>query len=97
VSRASIATEVGRVDAVTVTRLADEPERSLLVIKGSLGRLTIEVRTDDLWPIATACRDAVKRHEEEQRMDALAAEVAPVSDMRDFANKLLRGMAGERS
>ena len=52
----------------------DDPDRCLLTIVGSEARVILEVQIDDLWKLATTCRDAVKRHEEEQRVDRLAAE-----------------------
>lgn len=94
-NRATVSIEPGRIDRASVVPLADNKDRALLTICGREARVVLEMQIDDLWKVATACRDAVKRHEEEERMDALAAEVAaePVSDMRDFANSLLRGMA----
>lgn len=92
-SRATASLDFGRIDSVTVVPLADDPNRCLLGLRGDGNRIVIECRIDDLWKIATACRDAVKRHEEEQRMDALAAEAEPISDMRTLANALLRGAA----
>ena len=73
-SRANVSIEPGRIDRASVVPLADDPDRCLLTIVGSEARVVLEVQIDDLWKLATACRDAVKRHEEECRMDDLAAE-----------------------
>lgn len=75
-NRANVSIEPGRIDRVSVVPLAEDKDRALFCLVGSEARVTLEVQIDDLWKVATACRDAVKRHEEEQRMDALAAEVA---------------------
>ena len=72
--RAAVSIEPGRIDRASVVPLADDPDRCLLTIVGSEARVILEVQIDDLWKLATTCRDAVKRHEEEQRVDRLAAE-----------------------
>ena len=97
-SKAIISIDPGRIDHASVVPLSEDKDRSLLTIVGSDARIVIEAKFDDLWKIATACRDAVKRYEEECRMDDLAAEVEaqraePVSEMRSVANHLLREMA----
>ncbi len=93
-SRATVSIEAGRIDRVSVAPLAEDADRCLLTIVASDARVVIETGVDDLWKIATACRDAVKRREEERRMDDLAAEVDTVPTGRDFANDLLRKLAG---
>ncbi len=92
-SRATVSIEAGRIDRVSVVSLAEDADRCLLTIVASDARVVIETGVDDLWKIATACRDAVKRREEERRMDDLAAEVDTVPTGRDFANDLLRKLA----
>jgi hypothetical protein len=92
-SRATAALDFGRIDSASVVPLAEDRDRCLLSLRGDGTGILIECRTDDLWKIATACRDAVKRREEERRMDDLAAEAEPISDMRTLANALLRGAA----
>lgn len=93
-SRATVSIEAGRIDRVSVVPLAEDADRCLLTIVASDARVVIETGVDDLWKIATACRDAVKRREEERRMDDLEAEVDTVPTGRDFANDLLRKLAG---
>lgn len=73
-NKAIVSIEPGRIDRVSVVPLAEDKYRGLLTIVGSEARVVIEVQIDDLWKVATACRNAVKRHEEECRMDDLAAE-----------------------
>lgn len=73
-NRAIVSIDPGRIDRVSVVPLAEDKDRGLLAIVGSEARVVLEVQIDDLWKVATACRDAVKRHTEEERMDALAAE-----------------------
>jgi hypothetical protein len=74
VSQTAISIEAGRIDRVSVVELAEDRDRCLLSIIGRDTRIVIEANVDDLWKLATACRDAVKRREEERRMDDLAAE-----------------------
>lgn len=90
-SRASCSVEPGRIDRVSVVQLADDPDRCLLALVGDDARVLLEVRVDDLAKIASACRDAVKRREEERRMDALAAEAEPIPSAREMANAILSG------
>ena len=73
-NRATISIDPGRIDRVSVVPLAEDKDRALLTIVGSEARVVLEVQINDLWKLATACRNAVKRHEEEGRMDDLAAE-----------------------
>ena len=75
--KATVSIEAGRIDRVSVVPLAENPDSCLLTIVGGEARVVIEADVDDLWKLATACRDAVKRREEERRMDALAAEAVP--------------------
>ena len=97
--KATVSIEPGRIDRVSVVPLAENPDACLLTIVGSDARVVLEANIDDLWKLATACRDAVKRREEERRMDDQAAEVEAqradtVPTGRDFANDLLRKLAG---
>lgn len=75
-SRAIISIEPGRIDRASVVPLAEDPDRALLTIVGEAARIVMEVRIDELWPIAAACREAAARRTEERRMDDLAAEVS---------------------
>jgi hypothetical protein len=75
-SRSTISIEAGRIDRVSVVEIAEDRDRCLLTIVGNDARIVIETGMDDLWKVATACRNAVKRREEDRRMDDLAAEVA---------------------
>ena len=98
-NRATVYIEAGRIDRVSVVPLAENPDACLLTIVGGEARVVLEANIDDLWKLATACRDAVKRREEERRMDDQAAEVEAqradtVPTGRDFANDLLRKLAG---
>ena len=98
-NRATVSIEAGRIDRVSVVPLAENPDACLLTIVGGEARVVLEANIDDLWKLATACRDAVKRREEERRMDDQAAEVEAqridtVPTGRDFANDLLRKLAG---
>ena len=96
--KATVSIEPGRIDSVSVVPLAEDHDRCLLTIRGEEARLVIEASVDDLWKLATACRDAVKRREEERRMDDLAAEVDTVPTARDFAacSRFVK-LAGQRS
>lgn len=92
-NRANVSIEPGRIDRVSVVPLAENKDMGLLTIVGSEARVVIEVQIDDLWRLATACRNAVKRHEEECRMDDLAAEsevarLDPIPTGRELANAM---------
>lgn len=59
-TRAAIAVSIGKLTSATATPHDDNPRESILFLRGEAGSLTIEVQTDDLWKIATTCRDSVK-------------------------------------
>ena len=54
---------IGLIERVALIPLADDPERGLLMIFGESAKVTIEVRLDDVWPIAIACRDGARMRE----------------------------------
>ena len=74
-SRAIVSLEIGRINSASVVPLAEDPDRALLTIEGEAARVVLEVRLDELWPVATACRDGVRLREMQRTIAERGAEV----------------------
>jgi hypothetical protein len=72
-----------------VVGLAEDRDRCLLTIVGNDARIVIETGVDDLWKLATACRDAVKRREEERRSEEASQRIMEAARRRDEEERRL--------